>query len=152
MENRHQAADAMNTILALLLIAVFLCLALLHCYWLLGGRMGVLAAIPEIDGKPAFLPSATATFVVALGLALCALLLAAASGLVSLPVPHSVLSWLTRALALVLLLRAIGDFRLVGFFKRIRSSRFAHLDTVLYSPLCVALSAGVAAIGLVDHA
>jgi len=142
----------MNTIPALLLIAVFLCLALLHCYWLVGGRMGILAAIPEVDGKPAFLPSATATFVVAFGLALCALLLAAASGLVSLPVPHSVLSWFTRALALVLLLRAIGDFRLVGFFKRIRGSRFARLDTVLYSPLCLALSAGVAVIGFVDYA
>jgi len=127
-------------------------LALLHCYWLVGGRMGILAAIPEVDGKPAFLPSATATFVVAFGLALCALLLAAASGLVSLPVPHSVLSWFTRALALVLLLRAIGDFRLVGFFKRIRGSRFARLDTVLYSPLCLALSAGVAVIGFVDYA
>jgi len=72
--------------------------------------------------------------------------------LVSLPVPHSVLSWFTRALALVLLLRAIGDFRLVGFFKRIRGSRFARLDTVLYSPLCLALSAGVVAIGFVDYA
>lgn len=141
----------MNTILAPLLIAVFLCLALLHLYWMLGGRMGVLAAIPEIDGRPAFLPSVTATFVVALGLMLCALLLAATSGLVSLPVPHSVLTWLTRALALVLLLRAIGDFRLVGFFKRIRGSRFARLDTALYSPLCLALSAGVAAIGFVGH-
>lgn len=152
MENRHQAADAMNTILALLLIAVFLCLALLHFYWLLGGRMGAFAAIPEINGKPAFLPSATATFVVVIGLALCALLLAAASGLVSLPVPHSVLTGLTRALALVLLLRAIGDFRLLGFFKGIRGSRFARLDTVLYSPLCVVLSVGVAIIGFVDHA
>lgn len=118
----------MNTILAFLLIAVFLCLALLHFYWVMGGRMGVIAAIPEIDGRPAFLPSATATFVVAIGLGLCALLLAATSGLFSLPVPHSLLSWLTRALALVLLLRAIGDFRLVGFFKRIRGSRFARLD------------------------
>jgi hypothetical protein len=62
--------------------------------------------------------------------------------LVSLSVPHAVLSWLTRALALVLLLRAVGDFRLVGFFKRIRGSRFARLDTALYSPFCVLLAIG----------
>lgn len=141
-----------NTLLALLLITVFLCLALLHLYWGLGGRVGLLAAIPEIDGKPAFTPSATATFVVALCLALCAVLLAGTSGLVSLPVPHSVLSWLTRVLAVVLLLRAIGDFRQAGFFKQIRGSRFARLDTVLYSPLCLGLSAGAAVLSFAGHA
>lgn len=46
--------------------------------------------------------------------------------------------------AAVLVLRAVGDFRLVGFFKRIRGSRFARLDTLLYSPLCFALGAALA--------
>ena len=44
------------------------------------------------------------------------------------------------------LMRAIGDFRYVGFFKRVRGSRFARMDTTLYSPLCLALAAGVAAV------
>lgn len=141
---------AMNSVV-FSLIAVFLGLSLLHFYWLLGGRLGLNAAIPEIDGKPAFQPSATATLVVAIGLALCAWLIAATGGVLSLPLPYSVLSWLTRALALVLLLRAIGDFRLVGFFKRIRGSRFARLDTVLYSPLCLVLAIGVAMVGFIAH-
>jgi hypothetical protein len=44
-------------------------------------------------------------------------------------------------------LRAIGDFRYVGFFKRIRDSKFARLDTLAYSPLCAALAVliGIAA-------
>jgi hypothetical protein len=135
------------TTIAFSLIAIFLGLSLLHFYWLLGGLLGISAAIPEIDGKPAFQPSATATLVVGIGLGLCALLIAVVAGVLTLPLPYSVLSWLTRALAFLLLLRAIGDFRLVGFFKRIRDSRFARLDTVLYSPLCLVLAIGVAMVG-----
>ena len=40
--------------------------------------------------------------------------------------------------------RAIGEFRYVGFFKRVVGSRFATLDTFVYSPLCLALAIGVA--------
>ena len=142
----------MSTIVAFSLIAIFIGLSLLHVYWLLGGKVGLLAAIPEIDGKPAFRPSALATLVVAIGLALCALLIAATVGVFALPLPHTAPSWLTRALALVFLLRAIGDFRLVGFFKRIRDSRFARLDTAVYSPLCLALAIGSAIVGFAAHA
>jgi hypothetical protein len=46
--------------------------------------------------------------------------------------------------ALGLFARAIGEFKYVGFFKRVRGSRFARRDTLLYSPLCLWLAAGVA--------
>lgn len=138
-------------IITVLLIAVFLCLSFVHFYWLLGGSFGQHAAIPEIDGKPAFQPSALAILTVAIGLMLCALLIAAISNVISLPIPHTALSWLCQALALVLLLRAIGDFRLVGFFKRIRGSRFAYLDTAIYSPLCLVLAIGVAMVNLAAY-
>ncbi len=138
---------ALTTIIALPLIATFLGVSFWHVYWLLGGRVGRDAAIPEIDGRPAFQPSAAATFVVATALALCALLLAATAGLIPLPLSPTVLTWLTQALAVVLLLRAIGDFRLVGFFKRIRDTRFARLDTAVYSPLCLLLAIGSSIVG-----
>lgn len=138
---------ALSAAIAILLIAVFLSLSLVHVYWLLGGHAGRLAAIPELDGKPVFQPSAMATALVAIILALCAILIAATGGLLALPLPNQILVWLTRALALGLLLRAIGDFRLVGFFKRVRHARFAHLDTVVYSPLCLVLAIGCAIVG-----
>ncbi|MBN3819698.1 DUF3995 domain-containing protein, partial [Paraburkholderia sp. Se-20369] len=50
----------------------------------------------------------------------------------------------TVVLALIFAVRAVGDFRYVGFFKRIRGSRFARLDTLCYSPLCAALSLSIA--------
>lgn len=143
---------ALSITIAVALIAVFACLSLVHVYWLCGGRVGRLAAIPEMDGKPIFHPSAWATLVVAIGLVLCALLIAATAGVLTLPLSHAVLSWLTRALSVVLLLRAIGDFRFVGFFKRTRNSRFARLDTAVYSPLCLALAIGSAIVGFASHA
>ena len=135
------------TSIAWALIAVFGSLSLLHVYWLFGGQVWQRAAIPEMDGKLVFQPSPVATLVVAIGLALCALLIAATAGVLTLPLSQTVLTWLTRTLAIVLLLRAIGDFRLVGFFKRIRDTRFARLDTSVYSPLCLALAIGSAIVG-----
>lgn len=129
------------------LVAVFLSLSLVHVYWLLGGRAGQLAAIPERDGKPVFQPSSVATLAVAIVLALCALLIAATGGLLTLPLPDAVSVWLTRGLALGLLLRAIGDFQLVGFSKRVRHTQFARLDTAVYSPLCLVMAIGCAIVG-----
>jgi hypothetical protein len=40
----------------------------------------------------------------------------------------------------------VGDLRLVGFFKRVRDTRFARRDTLFYSPLSLAL--GLALLGL----
>lgn len=142
---------ALSILVAWALIAVFVALSLVHVYWLVGGEVGRLAAIPEIDGTPVFQPSTLSTFVVAMGLAMCTLLIAATAGILTLPLSQAVLAWLTRALAVVLLIRAIGDFRLVGFFKRIRDSRFARLDTVVYSPLCLALAIGAAIVGFAAH-
>ena len=142
---------AVSPIIAWALIAVFAGLSLIHVYWLFGGRVGRLVAIPEIDGKPVFQPSAVAMLVVAIGLALCAVVIAGTAGMLTLPLSHTVLAWLARALAVVLLLRAIGDFRLVGFFKRSHNSRFARLDTAVYSPLCLVLAIGSAVIGFAGH-
>jgi hypothetical protein len=38
------------------------------------------------------------------------------------------------------LLRAVGEFRLVGLFKRIRGTAFARWDTWLFSPLCLLIA------------
>ena len=141
---------AMITLIASALIAVFAGLAVVHLYWLFGGRVGQLAAIPEIDGQPVFQPSALAMLVVAIGLALCAMVIAGTAGILALPLSQAVLAWLTRALAMVLLLRAIGDFRLVGFFKVSRNSGFARLDTAVDSPLCLVLAIGSAVISFTE--
>jgi hypothetical protein len=74
-------------------------------------------------------------------------LVGATAEFVEIGIPVRVLSWLCDALALGLLARAIGEFKYVGFFKRVRDSKFARLDTLLYSPLCLLLAVGVALVG-----
>ena len=133
----------MLTGIAILLISVFVFLASVHVYWAFGGRIAKVAAIPELRGAPSFVPGRIATLLVALSLFSCAALVGAASGFIETPVPAVAIQWSCFGLALLLLLRAIGDFRLVGFFKTVRGSRFAWLDSALYSPLCLALALGV---------
>ena len=138
----------MNIAFPIAVCLVFLVLAAWHFYWALGGNALKGAAVPEINSKLTFSPGPLATAGVGVMLLFCAALIAAASGLLDVALPHQLLSWLCYALSLMLLARAIGDFRLVGFFKRVRNSRFARLDSAVYSPLCLALSLGVYAVGI----
>jgi hypothetical protein len=120
-------------------------LGILHFYWAAGGVFGKDAAIPTKDGLPLFSPAPIGTAVVGLALFATAALVAVKIGWIAAPGfarPVHVCLWL---LAILFLLRAIGDFRYVGFFKRVRDSRFAKLDTAVYSPLCLIL-AGLLAI------
>jgi hypothetical protein len=139
----------MKTILPLALSLVFLALGLWHFHMARlpsGGANG--GAVPSVGGKPLFVPSAGATVAVGLLLLACAALVAATAGLIHISVPLPLLYWLSLALALGLLARAIGEFKYVGFFKHVRDSRFARLDTFVYSPLCLLLAIGVALVAL----
>ena len=136
----------MKLILATSISLVFVALALWHFRMAFSPAGGGGGAVPSIEGRPLFLPSTRATAAVGLVLLLFGALVAATGGLIQVLVPPRVLSWLSLALALGLLGRAIGEFKYVGFFKRVRGSRFARLDTLLYSPLCLLLAAGVAAV------
>jgi hypothetical protein len=110
-----------------------------HIYWAGGGRLGTGAVIPERDGRRLFSPSPGATLLVAALLMAGSACLLARAGVVGRGLPSGLSEWGTRAMATAFLLRAIGDFRYVGFFKRVHGSRFAFWDTRLYSPLCVLL-------------
>jgi hypothetical protein len=124
-------------------IVILLMLAGMHLYWAAGGKAGKGAAVPSANGRPLMRPSALGTTMVAVGLCVMAALLALRIGWLNVPalpggsVVVQVGAWLIAA---VFALRAIGDFRYVGFFKRIRDSRFARLDTLAYSPLCACLA------------
>ena len=129
---------------AIALASVLAFLSGLHIYWAFGGRWGWGAAIPQIDGRPAFSPSRLATLVVALGLAAAAVLPLVRTGVFPFPVPPWLSQWSAVFLAALFFIRAVGDFRLVGFFKRVRGTSFAIWDTRLFSPLCLLLAAGFA--------
>ncbi len=116
-------------------------LGVLHLYWVGGGQRGLALALPQRDGRTLFTPSKAATLVVALLLFVAALLVVGAVADWSAPFPGWVYRRGALAVAVVFLLRALGDFRLVGFTKRVRGTPFARWDTALFSPLCAALGA-----------
>ncbi len=134
----------MASAFALVLATALALLAALHLYWAAGGQWGLDAAVPtepKTGGQPTFRPGPLATLAVAVLLLAAALVALAAAGRIALPVPHGLVRFGIWALAVVFLVRAVGDFRYAGFFKRVRGTRFAEMDTKLYSPLCLALSA-----------
>ncbi|WP_409285059.1 DUF3995 domain-containing protein [Pseudomonas protegens] len=139
----------MNLLLAQGMSATFLFISLIHLYWAAGGKRGSDAVTPQVPGpapgqsQPAFHPPALATLLVAVGLLLVAMLVCLRVGLYLPSVTHPSLQWVISAIALLMFARAIGDSELVGFFKQVRDSKFARLDTLFYSPLCVVLGAGL---------
>jgi hypothetical protein len=126
--------------------SVFVVLGAWHFYMAYVGHSGESAAVPSRDGQPAFVPSTGSTIAVGIVLLLFTVLVAGTSGMLSLGLPRRLLTGLCYALALGLLTRAVGEFRYVGFFKRVRGTRFARMDTLVYSPVCLLLSAAIAAV------
>jgi hypothetical protein len=123
------------------LLALF---GLVHVVWATRGISGRSVALPERNGRPIIQPGRGSTLTVAAGLFSGALVLLARASVVRLPLPAP---WVTRGtwgLVVLFGLRAVGDFRYVGLFKRVKDSPFARWDSRLFTPLCIAVAAGSA--------
>jgi len=137
------------TLLAIGMAVVFCVLSLLHVTWAVGIPVGHAAAIPEReDGAPTFRPGPASTFAVAGLLFIAALLVTQRVGLGRGWIPAALVGPGCWALAAAFVLRAVGEFRYVGFFKRVRTTAFARMDTRYYSPLALLLGLGA---GLVAY-
>ena len=112
-------------------------IACLHVAWAAGIEWGRAGAIPTVDGRPTLSPSRGATVLVAV------LLLGAADLYIG-AVHGRTPTWLfhvgSAVVAVVLVARAVGDFRTFGLFKKVRDTRFARLDTKIFIPLCLGLA------------
>jgi hypothetical protein len=131
-------------------MTLFLALAIIafaagfHAHWALGGRMGFSVSLPQRpDGMPVMAHRLSwwrpAAGCVALGLALLALLLLAGAGRIFLPLPTSAIRAALVLTGAAFAARALVPNRYVGFFKALRTTRWAKYDTRLYSPLFLLL-------------
>ncbi len=128
----------MQLIISSILILIFLFLSLIHFYWAFGGKWGSSAVIPtKTNQKKAIQPGFIASMVVAIGLAVLGALVAWEAGWIPLELPYLVENFAMLFIAVVFLIRAIGDFKYVGFFKKIKHTPFAKKDTSYFSPLCL---------------
>jgi hypothetical protein len=130
----------MTTVIAIILFLVFLFLASMHVYWALGGRWGGEAVIPsKDDNAKLFTPGPLPTLIVAAGLLLLGSIILVSAGLIPFALPTWLGNYALWIIAAIFMLRAIGDFKYVGFFKKITKTRFARNDTRYYSPLCLVI-------------
>jgi Protein of unknown function (DUF3995) len=114
--------------------------AVLHLYWAFGGNAGQSLSAPELSGRAVFHVPRYSNAIVALGLLVAALVLAARSGALGGVVRTPITTVAARLLAIGFALRALGEFHYLGFFKSVRGTPFAYYDTRFYSPLFVCLA------------
>lgn len=125
----------MIRILGITLAAIFAILSLFHVYWAAGGRFGSASAIPTVGGKRTFSPSPLGTVLVAAALFAAMLIVLGQINLLGETIPKWIFRLATFGIAAMFLLRAIGDFKLLGFFKQVNDTSFAFWDTFLFSLL-----------------
>ncbi|KAA1246641.1 DUF3995 domain-containing protein [Aquimarina sp. RZ0] len=130
----------MTTIVSIILLAIFIALGFIHFYWLFGGKWGLEMVIPTKNNQTNILSIPKfATLIVALVLLLFGLMYLMKSGFINIQVPNWVTNYGSWLIPSIFILRAIGDFKYLGFFKKIKKTNFAKADSNLFSPLCLSI-------------
>lgn len=125
------------TMLSLLMGLIFVVLSGFHFYWFRGGRWGTEYVFPTKDKESKAPPIPMfATLLVALGLALIGVLYLVKGGMAGIRIPYWIEKYLYWFIPAIFILRAIGEFKYVGIFKKIKDTKFAEADTKIFVPLC----------------
>ncbi len=129
-----------QTIFTIHFIILFV-VASVHIYWAMGGKMASLAVLPQSSSeKSVFKPSSFMTFIVAISFYMMSLIFVHAAGFFQVSILKNNQNVILIFLGIVFLIRAIGDFKYVGFTKKIKGTPFSINDTKYYSPLCLLIS------------
>ena len=120
----------------MILTNTLLIISFIHFYWIFG-EIGITQALPSDEkGEKLLNPSKLMTLMMAL------VLFGFAWVSYRLDIePHSL--WIENVgwgLAILFFLRSIGDFKIVGIFKKIKQTEFAKYDNWVYIPLCLMIS------------
>jgi hypothetical protein len=133
----------MPLLIAFTISGILFVISLIHVYWAFGGKKGVDLAIPVVEGGKAFTPGTLITLSVAAALTVFSLLSLGLIDVIAKPQTlESYIEWIALVVGAIFVLRAVGDFNMVGFSKKNQQGQFARLDTWLYSPLCLCLGVG----------
>ncbi|XRE44947.1 Putative membrane-spanning protein [Tenacibaculum discolor] len=127
--------------LGVICVLILFSISLIHVYWAFGGTLWVDAVIPtKTANEKAMNPPKALTFLVAIVIGAFAVVYAEKIQLFTL---NSMPTWLQDyglyVVASIFIIRAIGDFKYVGFFKKTKATEFAVNDTKYFSPLCLFL-------------
>jgi hypothetical protein len=131
----------MQIILSLTLFSIFLVLSSIHVYWAFGGRWGYDAALPTTKEHEKIMnPRFLECIVVGSGLLGFGLIVLQKGEILVLLQWKCLNLYGLWIIIFIFLARAIGEFKYVGFFKKVKNTPFGQLDTKFYSPLCFLIS------------
>ena len=130
------------TLIAIILFLIFLFISFIHFYWAFGGKWGSDAVLPTKDDNNTKVlnPTILITLIVAFGLLGFGLFILNTAGLIHFYIPQWHNKYGLWIIASIFALRAIGDFNYVGFFKKIKRTKFGKNDTKYFSSFCLTIS------------
>ena len=121
---------------------LFLTASCFHVYWAFGGKWVSEAVLtpPPTDGTLVLKPNQTPTLIIAAMLLLFAFVSSGNWGLYRSWFSDEYVKMGNWVFFLLFSWRAMGDFKLIGFTKRIKGTAFAEMDTRILSPLCLLIA------------
>jgi hypothetical protein len=129
-----------------LLVLVFSLLGILHIFWALGGIWGFENSLPTNEaGERVLNPKKTDSAIVGMGLLFFATFYLIKLETIEMVLPNWAAVSAGWIISIIFILRAIGDFKYVGFFKKVQDTKFGELDSKFYSPLCF----GIGILGII---
>lgn len=145
---RSSKSMTMAFVLAAILSLIFMSLAIIHFYWVLGGKRWLDGAMPpemreQVNRPERKLGFTILTAVVGLGLLGMALVPLLYTQYKLQDWQMGYLYWIVLAIGVLFTLRAVGDFNKVGLFQSKQTGVFAERDKAIYSPLCAFIGLGI---------
>ncbi|RZJ53213.1 MAG: DUF3995 domain-containing protein [Flavobacterium sp.] len=127
-----------STFIVFLLFFIFTFLSSIHVYWAFGGKWASETVLPsKNDNVPLFRPRIVSTFIVAFGLFCFGLFYLIKFGFVLLNLPLWINQYGLWIITFIFLVRAIGDFKYVGLFRKFKKTTFGINDKKYFTPLCL---------------
>lgn len=125
-------------ILSILLSFILIGLGIIHFNWVIGGEFGFSESLPtKENGKRVLNPKKIDSAIVGIGLTAFGIFYVFKSGLIEFNLPDWIMIYGSWIIPGIFILRAIGEFKYVGFFKSVKKTKFGKLDTKFFSPLCL---------------
>lgn len=127
-----------SIVLSSIEVIIFLILSGIHFNWVFGGKWGFDKALPtKEDGTKVLNPKKFDSAIVGLGLLFFAIYYLVVGRFIQIDLPNFMQNYLGWIIPSIFIIRAIGDFKYVGFFKKINSTVFGKFDSKYFSPLCI---------------
>lgn len=126
--------------LSVLISVILIGLGIIHFNWVLGGTFGFNASLPtKENGERVLNPKKLDSTIVGIGLTAFGLFYLLKSELISYHLFDPMTTYIGWIIPGIFILRAIGEFKYVGFFKRVKTTPFGKRDTTFFSPMCLAI-------------